>query len=52
MDINCTHTCFYQQDGKCHLKELPAFTSNTFTAYDVDCPYYHETPKTSTGAFN
>ncbi|MCL2500078.1 MAG: hypothetical protein FWE90_07035 [Defluviitaleaceae bacterium] len=41
MDINCTHMCFYQQDGKCNLRELPAFTSNT-RAYDVDCPYFSE----------
>ena len=52
MDINCTHTCFYQQEGKCNLKELPAVTNNVFTAYDVDCPYYHEAPKTRTGAFS
>jgi len=42
MDINCTHGCFYQQEGKCTLKELPAFTQSTFTAHDVDCPYYSE----------
>ena len=52
MDINCTHTCFYQQEGKCTLKELPAFANNTYTAHDVDCPYYHETPMTAAGAFH
>jgi len=40
MDINCTHMCFYQQDGKCTLKELPAYTYTANTAYDTDCPYY------------
>ena len=43
MDINCTHMCFYQQDGKCNLREIPTFTSNTYTAGDVDCPYFYET---------
>ena|GEM_PF-950604 len=45
MDINCTHSCFYQQDGKCHLRALPTATANNFTAvsHDVDCPYYSET---------
>ncbi|MCL2406038.1 MAG: hypothetical protein FWC92_10925 [Defluviitaleaceae bacterium] len=52
MDINCTHACFYQQDGKCNLRELPAFSNNTFTAYDVDCPHFHEAPKTSMGPFS
>ncbi len=42
MDINCTHTCFYQQNGKCTLNELPAQTTNSFTSYDIDCPYYAE----------
>jgi len=52
MDINCTHTCFYQQEGKCNLRELPTVTNNVFTAHDVDCPYYHEAPKTRAGAFS
>jgi hypothetical protein len=41
MDINCTHPCHYQAEGKCELRELPAeFTS--YTDYsDVDCPYYY-----------
>ena len=52
MDINCTHTCFYQQEGKCTLKELPVAVNNTFTAHDVDCPYYHEAPAGATGAFH
>ena len=43
MDINCTHMCFYQQDGKCNLREIPTFTSNTYTTNDVDCPYFYET---------
>jgi len=43
MDINCTHRCYYQQDGKCTLRELPAFTNNTYTENDVDCPYYAQT---------
>jgi hypothetical protein len=47
MDINCTHLCFYQQDGKCNLRELPAFTTNSYTASDVDCPYFSETYRTT-----
>ncbi|MCL2187260.1 MAG: hydroxymyristoyl-ACP dehydratase [Defluviitaleaceae bacterium] len=43
MDINCTHQCFYQKDGKCNLQELPLITSNTYAAHDVDCPYFSET---------
>jgi len=51
MDINCTHSCFYQQEGKCTLNELPTVVNNTFAAHDVDCPYYHESPNRSFGAF-
>jgi hypothetical protein len=48
VDINCTHMCFYQQDGKCNLRELPAFTNSTRAAHDIDCPYFSETyPTTS-----
>ena len=43
MDINCTHLCFHQRDGKCHLRELPAITTNAFALHDVDCPYFSET---------
>ncbi len=42
MDINCTHACFYQSDGKCNLNELPAYTQNSFAAHNIDCPYYAE----------
>ena len=42
MDINCTHACFYQHNGKCNLRELPAYTQqNAYTSSsDIDCPYY------------
>ena len=43
MDINCTHMCFYQQEGKCTLNELPTHTHTmnaTSVAHGVDCPYY------------
>ena len=40
MDINCTHMCFYQQDGKCNLRELPAYTNAVNSTNDTDCPYY------------
>jgi len=40
MDINCTHKCFYQHDGKCTLKELPTLTQGIHTSDEVDCPYY------------
>lgn len=43
MDINCVHQCYYQTDGKCSLHELPAITQTTYTAYDMDCPYYTDT---------
>ena|GEM_PF-1612287 len=39
MDINCTHSCFYQQNGKCNLKELPTFTQQSVNN-KTDCPYY------------
>ena len=39
MDINCTHACFYQQNGKCSLKELPAYTRQSANN-QTDCPYY------------
>jgi hypothetical protein len=40
MDIPCTHMCFYQTDGKCNLRELPATAMNTTDTHGVDCPYY------------
>jgi len=41
MDINCTHRCFHQYDGKCTLNELQGFTQTAVTAtHDIDCPYY------------
>ena len=43
MDINCTHLCFYQHDGKCTMQELPTFANNTYTNHDVDCPYFSDT---------
>ncbi|MCL2572700.1 MAG: hypothetical protein FWE11_09890 [Defluviitaleaceae bacterium] len=53
MDINCTHTCFYQTEGKCTLRELPSFVNTAYNAYDIDCPYYHDTsPRTVAGAFH
>ncbi|MCL2216100.1 MAG: hypothetical protein FWB91_03665 [Defluviitaleaceae bacterium] len=42
MDINCTHSCFYQHEGKCTLQELPAYTNTTRTAHDIDCPYFSD----------
>jgi len=40
MDINCTHSCFYQQDGKCTLHHLPTAMQSTNENTDIDCPYY------------
>ncbi|MCL1845561.1 MAG: hypothetical protein FWF77_06640 [Defluviitaleaceae bacterium] len=40
MDINCTHKCMYQYEGKCNLRELPAFTTSAAYSGEVDCPYY------------
>jgi len=40
MDINCTHSCAYQHEGKCTLRELPSQT--TYSQSGVDCPYYSE----------
>ncbi|MCL2356893.1 MAG: hypothetical protein FWC70_07030 [Defluviitaleaceae bacterium] len=38
MDINCTHSCMYQHEGKCNLREV-SVTSATYSG-EVDCPYY------------
>ncbi|MCL1843169.1 MAG: hypothetical protein FWF79_05100 [Defluviitaleaceae bacterium] len=43
MDINCTHSCMYQHDGKCTLRELPAATQTSYSGSGVDCPYYSDT---------
>jgi len=42
MDINCTHACYYQQDGKCTLQELPikGYEFTNTTAQGIDCLYY------------
>jgi len=42
MDINCTHSCMYQREGKCNLRELPVATQTTYNHSDTDCPYYSE----------
>lgn len=41
MDINCTHSCMHQREGKCTLKELPA-KIKTHSRHGVDCPYFLE----------
>jgi hypothetical protein len=41
MDINCTHSCMYQHEGKCNLQKLPTFSQNTYSN-ETDCPYYSE----------
>ncbi|MCL2199886.1 MAG: hypothetical protein FWB80_13285 [Defluviitaleaceae bacterium] len=45
MDINCTHKCMYQHEGKCTLQSLPAQTTQS-TYSQTDCPYY-ATPNAS-----
>ena len=47
MDINCTHKCFYQHDGKCTLKELPTYIQNIQTSTEVDCPYFSHATSTT-----
>ena len=38
MDINCTHPCFHQREGKCRLTELPAALPTAEGC--EDCPYF------------
>ncbi|GKX31675.1 hypothetical protein SH1V18_41550 [Vallitalea longa] len=41
MDINCTHNCIYQKDGKCNLSV--SVTLNNISNnknINIDCPYY------------
>jgi hypothetical protein len=40
MDINCTHKCLYQHEGKCGLQEVPSFSQAAYSNSGVDCPYY------------
>ncbi|MDR0273303.1 MAG: hydroxymyristoyl-ACP dehydratase [Clostridiales bacterium] len=40
MDINCTHSCMYQTEGKCNLRELPSTRQTTYSRSGTDCPYY------------
>jgi len=46
MDINCTHNCFYQYDGKCTLSVLPPQGSAQAASSEIDCPYYATTSNT------
>ena len=39
MDINCTHACMHQQDGKCHLTDITA-ARHTTPGECADCPYF------------
>ncbi|GMQ56875.1 hypothetical protein AN1V17_12690 [Vallitalea sediminicola] len=41
MDINCTHNCIYQIEGKCNLSV--SVTLNNISNnknVNIDCPYY------------
>ncbi|MCT4598683.1 MAG: hypothetical protein N4A50_12490 [Vallitalea sp.] len=41
MDINCTHNCVYQKEGKCNLSS--SLTLNNISNSEnsnSDCPYY------------
>lgn len=38
MDINCTHDCVYQDEGKCNLSF--SITLTNAKNNDTDCPYY------------
>ncbi|MCT4687336.1 hypothetical protein [Vallitalea sp.] len=41
MDINCTHNCIYQKEGKCNLSV--SVTLNNISNnknVNIDCPYY------------
>ncbi len=38
MDINCTHDCIYQEEGKCNLSFSITLTNTQNN--DTDCPYY------------
>jgi len=41
MDINCTHDCIYQNDGKCHLScSVTVSHMNNSRITHVDCPYF------------
>jgi len=39
MDINCTHACTHQREGKCRLTDLAA-TPLSAAEGCADCPYY------------
>jgi len=39
MDINCTHACTHQQEGKCRLTDITA-AHNTAFGECADCPYF------------
>ena len=41
MDINCTDTCRFQTEGKCHLETIPSFTQSV--SDKSTCPYFHAT---------
>ncbi|MCL1788646.1 MAG: hypothetical protein FWG38_11720 [Defluviitaleaceae bacterium] len=51
MDINCTHDCFYQQDGKCTLQTLPAGRATNDGLADIDCLYYCANEPTVLGRY-
>lgn len=38
MDINCTHECIYQDEGKCNLTS--SLTLSNSKTNDTDCPYF------------
>jgi hypothetical protein len=50
MDINCTHHCIYQENGKCNLSF--SLTLSNSKNNETDCPYYVEKSKENTNDYN
>jgi len=42
MDINCTHACAHQQDGKCRMTDIAAASRSATPGGCADCPYFCE----------
>ncbi|HHW67078.1 MAG TPA: hypothetical protein GXX16_05135 [Epulopiscium sp.] len=44
-DINCTHQCRHQLDGKCTLDRTTSVSQCIDDDFSIDCPYFETSLK-------
>ncbi|NLM13215.1 MAG: hypothetical protein GX209_05675 [Epulopiscium sp.] len=44
-DINCTHNCRHQSNGKCTLNRTASVSQCIDDNFSIDCPYFETSLK-------